>query len=97
MSIKEDNVRYIARLARIKLSEKEVKLFSHQLDDILAYVEKLNKLNIQKETPPMSHPHLPSNPWRVDEVKPSVSSETALKNAPQRRGDFFQVPKIIED
>lgn len=97
MNIKEDKVRYIARLARIKLSEEEVKLFSHQLDDILAYVEKLNKLNIQKETPPMSHSHPPSNPWRADEVKPSVSSETALKNAPQRRGDFFQVPKIIED
>jgi len=97
MSIKEEKVRYIARLARIKLSEEEVKLFSHQLDDILSYVEKLNKLNIQKETPPMSHPHPPSNPWRADEVKPSISSETALKNAPQRRGDFFQVPKIIED
>lgn len=97
MSIKEDKVRYLARLARIKLSDEEVKLFSHQLDDILAYVEKLNKLNIQKETLPMSHPHPPSNPWRADEVKESLSSETALKNAPQRRGDFFQVPKIIED
>ncbi len=97
MSIKEDKVRYVARLARVKLDEEEVKLFAHQLDDILSYVDKLNKLNIQKETPAMSHPHPASNPFRADETRPSISSESALKNAPQKKGDFFKVPKIIED
>lgn len=96
MSIKEEKVRYLARLARIKLNDKEVDLFSRQLDDILAYVHKLNLLNIQKETLPLSHPHVSSNPHRADEVKSSIPSQTALKNAPQRKGDFFCVPKIIE-
>lgn len=98
MSIREDDVKYVARLARIKLSEEEIKLFAHQLDDILAYVDKLNtKLKMQKETPPMSYVHNAENQHRQDEVKGSVSSELVLKNAPQKKGDFFKVPKIIED
>lgn len=97
MGIKEEKVRYLARLARIRLSDKEVNLFSRQLDDILAYVNKLNSLNIQKETLPLSHPHAPSNLHRADEFKPSIPAQTALKNAPQRKGDFFCVPKIIEN
>lgn len=97
MSEKID-IRYVARLARIKLSEEEIKLFERQLDDILAYVDKLNaKLKMQKETPPMSYVHTAQNPHRQDEVKESISSESALKNAPQKKGDFFKVPKIIED
>jgi len=98
MSIKEDKVRYVARLARIKLTSEEVSLFSRQLDGILGYVDKLNqKLDIQKETPPMSHPHDASNSFRADEVKPSLPSEKVLANAPHKKGDFFKVPRIIEE
>jgi aspartyl-tRNA(Asn)/glutamyl-tRNA(Gln) amidotransferase subunit C len=98
MSIKEDKVRYVARLARIKLTDEEVGLFSRQLDGILGYVDKLNrKLDIQNETPPMSHPHMASNPFRADEVKPSLKSAAVLANAPQKKGDFFKVPRIIEE
>lgn len=98
MSIKEDKVRYVARLARIKLTDEEVSLFSRQLDGILGYVDKLNqKLEIQSQTPPTSHPHMASNPFRADEVKPSLKSEKALANAPQKKGDFFKVPRIIEE
>lgn len=96
MSIKSDVVKYVARLARIKLSEEEVELFLHQLDGILSYVDKLNKLSIQKDTSPMSHPHPASNPYRADEARPSISTDAALKNVSKRKGDFFEVPKIIE-
>lgn len=101
MSEKID-VKYVARLARIKLNEEEIKLFTRQLDDILTYVNKLNaeldkRSKMQKETPPMSYVHMAENPHRQDEVKKSISSESALKNAPQKKGDFFKVPKIIED
>lgn len=101
MSEKID-VKYVARLARIKLSEEEIGLFTRQLDDILTYVNKLNseldkREKTQKETPPMSYVHAAENPLRPDETRESISSESALKNAPQRKGDFFKVPKIIED
>ena len=98
MSEMEEKVRYAARLARIKLTDEEVGLFSRQLDGILGYVDKLNrKLDIQGKTPPMSHPHEASNSYRADEVKPSLSPEKVLANAPQKKGDFFKVPRIIEE
>lgn len=98
MSIKENDVRYVARLARIKLSEDEVRLFARQLDDILAYVDKLNeKLKIEKNTEPLSYIHPPANPHRQDAVKKCISGEAALKNAPQKKGVFFKVPRIIEE
>lgn len=98
MSIKEEKVRYVARLARMKLTDEEVSLFARQLDGILGYVDKLNqRLEIQKQTPPMSHPHIASNSFRADKVKPSLPAEKALANAPQRKGDFFKVPRIIEE
>lgn len=98
MSIKEDKVRYVARLARIKLTDEEVSLFSRQLDGILGYVDKLNeKLDMQKQTPPMSHPDVAYNSFREDIAKPSLTPEKALSNAPQKKGDFFKVPRIIEE
>ena len=94
----KDKVRYVARLARIKLTDEEIGLFSRQLDVILGYVDKLNKkLDIQGKTPPMSHPHMADNPYRPDKVKPSLPPEKALSNAPHKQGDFFKVPRIIEE
>ena len=98
MSEMEDKVRYAARLARIKLTDEEVGLFSRQLDGILGYVDKLNrKLDIHGNARPMSHPHEASNSFRADEVKPSLPPEKVLANAPQKKGDFFKVPRIIEE
>lgn len=95
MSIKDDVVRYVAHLARIKLNDREVQLFARQLDEILGYVDKLKKLDV-KDTPPTSHPLVLTNVFRQDEMKPSISNEMVLKNAPQKKGDFFVVPRIIE-
>lgn len=96
MGIKDDVVRYVARLARIKLSEKEVKLFAQQLDQILAYVDKLKKLDV-KDVPPTSHVMVLKNVFREDKTKPSLTKEEVLKNAPQKKNDFFKVPRIIEE
>ena len=98
MSIKDDKVKYVARLARLKLTDREVSLIAHQLDGILGYVDKLNeRLDISKDVPPMSHPHAASNPFREDKARPSAPSEAVLSNAPQKKGDFFKVPRIIEE
>ena len=98
MGIKEDKVRYVARLARIELTDEEVSLFSRQLDGILGYVDKLNeKLDVRDKTPPMSHPNVAHNSFREDVAKPSLPPAKALSNAPQKKGDFFKVPRIIEE
>ncbi len=96
MSIKEDVVRYVARLARIKLDEKEVNLFAQQLDEILAYVDKLKKLNVE-DVSPTTHVMMLTNVFRQDQVRHSLSKEEVLRNAPRKKGDFFKVPRIIEE
>ena len=97
MSMKFDKstVEYTAKLARMKLSEGETVSLSQQLGNILKYVEKLNKVdtaNVQ----PTSHVLPLKNVYRNDKVKPSLSAPDALANAPDKEGNFFKVPKIIE-
>ncbi len=94
--IDKATVEYVAALARIVLSEKELEQYSRQLADILDYVAKLNKLDTST-TPPTSHPSEGlRNIFRKDVVKKSLSAEEALKNAPEKKDNFFSVPKIIE-
>jgi len=95
MKISKDDVKHVARLARLRLTEEEKEKFGKQLNQILAYVEKLNELNIEN-VEPTSHVVPLTNVLRKDEVKPSLSEEEALANAPERKGKYFKVPKIIE-
>ena len=94
MAISNKEVEYIANLARLKLSKEEVENYTHQLNDILKYMEKLNELDTS-DVKPLSHPIENSNVFREDELIPSVSREDALKNAPDSTEEFFKVPKII--
>lgn len=94
MSISKKEVEYIANLARLKLTQQEIENYTHQLNDILKYMEKLNELDTS-EVKPLSHPVENSNVFRNDEIVPSVSREDALKNAPDSTEEFFKVPKII--
>lgn len=86
---------YIAKLARVNLSEDEKKTFSAQLENILVYIEKLNELDT-KNTEPTSHVLELSNVVRDDSVKKSLQREDALMNAPDHTEKFYRVPKIIE-
>ncbi len=94
MSISKKEVEYIANLARLKLTQQEIENYTHQLNDILEYMEKLNELDTS-EVKPLSHPVENINVFRDDEIVPSVSREDALKNAPDSTEEFFKVPKII--
>jgi len=91
----KETVEYTARLARMSLSEGELRTLSGQLDDILGYIEKLNKVNTEKVAP-TSHVLPIRNVFRKDKIKPSLDPAQALKNAPEKQGKFFVVPKIIE-
>ncbi len=94
MSVTKKDVEYIASLARLKFKEEELESFTHQLNDILKYVEKLNELDTEN-VEPLSHPVEGSNVFRGDELKPSIPTEEALKNAPNSTEEFFKVPKVI--
>jgi aspartyl-tRNA(Asn)/glutamyl-tRNA(Gln) amidotransferase subunit C len=94
MKITREQVEYVAGLAQLELSEEEKDLFTHQLDSILSYIDKLNQLDT-KDIEPTSHVLPIFNVFREDEVKPSLSVEDALANAPDAKDGFFRVPRII--
>ncbi len=94
--IDAEQVRKVAKLARLELTEAEIGEFTGQLGAILEYVEKMNELDTTN-VEPLAHCLPISNVFRADEVRESLGTETTLANAPQRDGPFFRVPKILED
>jgi aspartyl-tRNA(Asn)/glutamyl-tRNA(Gln) amidotransferase subunit C len=96
MSVTRKDVEHIAKLAKLEFSEEEKEIFTHQLNDILAYMEQLNKLDTEK-VEPLSHVIELSNVFRKDEVKKGLKTEEALKNAPSKDEKFFKVPKVISN
>jgi aspartyl-tRNA(Asn)/glutamyl-tRNA(Gln) amidotransferase subunit C len=94
MALTPETVKQVAALARLRLAETEVELFTRQLNNILNYVEKLNELDTT-DVPPMAHVLELNNALREDEVQDCLLLEEALANAPDRQRNFFAVPKII--
>ena len=92
----EAQIRKVAKLSRLDLTETEVAEFAGQLSAILDYVEKMNELNTDG-IEPLAHCLPISNVFREDRVKESLGTEKVLGNAPQSQDDFFKVPKILED
>ena len=93
--IDQDQVRKVAKLARLELDAGEVAEFAGQLSAILGYVEKMNELDTEG-VEPLAHCLPISNVLREDCARGSLGTEAALANAPQRDGDFFKVPKILD-
>ena len=94
--IQRKDVEYVARLARLALTDAEIERMREQLNGILAYIEKLNELDTS-DVEPTSHAVPLVNVMRDDEAGPCLPREEALANAPDRAGEFFRVPRIIED
>ncbi len=94
MSVTKKDAEYIANLARLKYSDEELENFTHQMNEILAYVEKLNELDTEN-IEPLSHPVENTNVFRDDLKKKSIGHDEALKNAPDSNDDYFKVPKVI--
>lgn len=95
MKISEDEVRYVAKLARLDLDDDRIHEMSETLSDILTYMDKLNELDTS-DVPPTSHIGKTKTVFREDDVGESLPLDEALQNAPDRVGAFFRVPKIIE-
>lgn len=95
MKITKKDVEYVAKLARLALTEEEKDKFCNQLNQILLYMEKLNELDT-KDVPPTSHVLPLKNVWREDEVKPFSQVKEIVENAPEREANYFKVKKVIE-
>jgi aspartyl-tRNA(Asn)/glutamyl-tRNA(Gln) amidotransferase subunit C len=89
------DVAYVAELARLELTDEEKSLFQPQLESIVKYVEKISSVDIEG-VEPMMHGRELVNAFREDVVRPSMSTQEALANAPKRVGDEFLLPKIVE-
>lgn len=95
MPISRKEVEYIANLARLDLSEEEIEHFQGQLEGILGYIDKLKTVDISGMAP-MAHVLDIKNVFRRDTRDKSIDVEKVLERAPQREGNFFIVPKVIE-
>jgi len=95
LKITRDEVAYVAHLARLEFGEEEMDKFTSQLNDILLYMEKLNEADTNG-VEPMTHAIAQKNAFREDAVRPSLPIGEALTNAPDPKGEFFRVPKVIE-
>ncbi len=96
-TITEDVVRYVARLSRLRLGEKDLARFQSQLSRILDYIAQLNEVDTEGVQPTTHVLSSMRNVFREDELKESLSPEEALSNAPARKENFFEVPKVIKD
>ena len=96
MAITREEVLHVARLARLALTPAEADKMMEQLGAILAYIRQLEKLDTS-DVVPTSHAVEMGTPFRDDSIRSFGEKEEILKNAPDREGDFFRVPRIIED
>lgn len=94
--LSSDDVQKVANLARLKLTSEELLQIGQQLDSILDYVAVLDEVDVT-EIEPMAHVADVANAFRDDEVRPSLSRDEALSNAPKTDGRFFLVPPILEN
>lgn len=94
-AISRNEVEYVAKLARLNLTEEEAVKYTEQLNSILEFAGKLNELDTN-HVPPTSHVLDVSNVMRDDEVRPSVERAEALRNAPDEEDGQFKVPAVME-
>lgn len=96
MSTNSIDIRYVAKLARIALTEEEVARFGEQLGDLLGHVNALASLDVS-QVPATALVVESRNVEREDTLRPVLDREVILEQAPQRQGGFFRVPRIIAE
>ena len=96
MSLTPEQVRHIARLARLGIEDAEVDRFAGQLSEILDYFERLRQVDTE-DVPPTAHTLPMHNVFRDDIPAPSMAPEQTLANAPQREDDLFRVRAVLDE
>ena len=89
-----DQVRHVAKLSRLALSDEKLSKLTGQLESILHYIDKLAEVETSG-VEPMAHALPVHNVFRLDTAAPGLPLEEVLKNAPETDGPFFKVPKVI--
>jgi aspartyl-tRNA(Asn)/glutamyl-tRNA(Gln) amidotransferase subunit C len=95
MAVNDFDVKYVAHLARLSLTPDEEQKFGAQLSQVLGYIQKLGEVDVS-QVEPTAHAVPLVNVTRPDEIRPSLSHEDALRNAPAKANGLFLVPKIVE-
>lgn len=95
MTDSQFDIKYVARLARLALTPEEEGKLGAQLGQILAYIDKLNEVDVTG-VEPTAHPFPLVNVTRPDEVRGGLAPEDVFRNAPATANDLFIVPKIVE-
>lgn len=95
MAVTPDDVRYIAKLARLSFDDEETERLAGEMSTLLDYVAQLDELDTTG-VPPMAHVLDLHDVVREDEVDRRISRDEALQNAPDTDGSYFRVPKVIE-
>lgn len=90
------DIRYVAKLARLALTDAEIEIFGRQLGDLLGHVNALAELDIES-VPATAQVVESRNVMRDDTPAPCLDRERVLAQAPQRQGAFFRVPRIIAE
>jgi aspartyl-tRNA(Asn)/glutamyl-tRNA(Gln) amidotransferase subunit C len=93
MSISEEQVRHVAKLARLGLSDEQVAKLGIELNGILEQVEKIQALDLDG-VEPTAHAVAVTNAMRPDAIRPGLSQEEALLNAPEQQDGAFLIPKF---
>lgn len=98
MTVTEDNIRHVAKLARLQLNDDAVKLYARQVTDILGYVDILSRLDTKRadtSSNMISSNSSHNNAFRDDEIRQSLGVERALGNAPSSEQGSFIVPRVV--
>jgi aspartyl-tRNA(Asn)/glutamyl-tRNA(Gln) amidotransferase subunit C len=100
MSLDHATVRRIASLARIRVEDHEVDALCHELNGILGWIEQLNEVDVSGVAPMAGGTNMATGnhavPMRADVVTDGGYPDKVLSNAPERIGDFYAVPKVVE-
>lgn len=95
MAVTIKEVEHIAKLAKLKFTDAEVLKLQGELNNVLGYIDKLNELNLTG-VEPLENVNESENIFREDEVKPGLTKDEALKNAPSKSENYFKVPKVLD-
>jgi aspartyl-tRNA(Asn)/glutamyl-tRNA(Gln) amidotransferase subunit C len=95
MNINEETLKKIAHLSRLELDEKNTDKMLQDMNNMLAFVEKLNEVNTDG-VEPLTTMTQEINALRDDVAKPDLTHQQVLQNAPKKDTDYFRVPKVLE-
>lgn len=93
--ITKEQVKRMADLAHLAVTEEEVEAYQEKLQSMLTYVDQLSELNTD-DVEPTTHVLHQTNVFREDVQKQTITQEEALKNAPDKQDGYFKVPPILE-